>query len=551
MKIKLLISPIAIKEGQLMTAFHGLYNPKLNLVDQGIEGFKNAYFNLTEPDLITHSLARKEGELGIGGTLLVETGKFTGRSPKDKHIVVTENTENTVWWERNAKMSKEAFKRLHNDMLDHVRDKDLFIQDLYGGADPKNRIGVRIISELCWHNLFIRHLLIRPAQHQIRDFACDFSIINLPSFFADPEKHGCRSETVIAINFDEKLILIGGTEYAGENKKAVFTLLNYILPDVGIMPMHCSANISKEKPENSAIFFGLSGTGKTTLSSDPDRILIGDDEHGWSDDGIFNFEGGCYAKTINLSPDSEPDIYRTTSLFSTVIENMVYDKRTKKLDFENDSLTANMRAAYPMHYIPNSSETGLAAKPEHVILLTCDAFGVMPPIARLTPAQAMYHFLSGFTSKAPGTERGVTEPEPTFSTCFGAPFLPRPPQVYGNLFKSKISENNSSCWLVNTGWTGGGHGIGARMPIKVTRSLLTAAISGDLDEATFIKDANFGFEVPMFVPGVDPKYLNPRNTWQDKAAYDKAATKLINLFMANFEQYLPNVDNDVKSALGI
>ena len=532
-----------------MTAAHGLYNPKLNLINQGIDGFRNAYFNLTEPDLIAHSLMRKEGELGIGGTLLVKTGKFTGRSPKDKHIVVSEATKNSVWWERNARMSTDAFNRLHKDMLHYVDGKDLYVQDLFGGADPENRIGVRVISELCWHNLFIRHLLIRPEQNQIKDFVCDFSIINLPGFFADPEKHGCRSETVIAINFDKKLILIGGTEYAGENKKAVFTLLNYILPEAGIMPMHCSANISKKDPSNSAIFFGLSGTGKTTLSSDPDRILIGDDEHGWSDKGIFNFEGGCYAKTINLSEDSEPDIYRTTSLFSTVIENMVYDQRTKKLNFEDDSLTANMRAAYPMHYIPNSSETGLAANPKHVILLTCDAFGVMPPLARLTPAQAMYHFLSGFTSKAPGTERGVTQPEPTFSTCFGAPFLPRPPQVYGNLFKKKISESKTFCWLVNTGWTGGGHGIGSRMPINVTRSLLAAAIDGNLNTATFVKDENFGFEVPKFVPGVDPKYLNPRNTWDDKAAYDQAAKKLVGLFISNFEQYLPSVDNDVKDAL--
>jgi phosphoenolpyruvate carboxykinase (ATP) len=532
-----------------MTAFHGLFNPKLNLIDQGITGFRNAYFNLTEPDLITHSLMRKEGELGIGGTLLVETGKFTGRSPKDKHIVVTDTTESTVWWDRNARMSADSFDKLHQDMLNYVAGKDLYVQDLFGGADVKNRIGVRIISELCWHNLFIRHLLIRPKESQIKEFDCDFSIINLPGFFANPEKHGCRSETVIAINFDKKLILIGGTEYAGENKKAVFTLLNYILPEVGIMPMHCSANISKKDPNNSAIFFGLSGTGKTTLSSDPDRILIGDDEHGWSDDGIFNFEGGCYAKTINLSPLSEPDIYRTTSLFSTVIENMVYDKRTKELDFEDDSLTANMRAAYPMHYIPNSSQTGLAATPKHVVLLTCDAFGVMPPLAKLTPSQAMYHFLSGFTSKAPGTERGVTEPEPTFSTCFGAPFLPRPPQVYGNLFKKKISENNSTCWLVNTGWTGGGHGVGSRMPINVTRSLLTAAINGDLNDVSFVKDVNFGFEVPKFVPGVDPKYLDPKNTWEDKEAYDLAAKKLISLFMENFEQYLPDVDSDVKDAL--
>ena len=423
-----------------MSTKTGTVNPNLTLASQGITGFKNAYYNLTEPDLIAQSISRNEGELGIGGTLLVETGKFTGRSPKDKHIVVSDETLNNVWWERNAKMSSEAFDALHMDMLDHIKEKDLFVQDLYGGADPKYRIGVRVITEYSWHNLFIRHLLIRPTESELETYISDFSIINLPSFSANPAKHGCRSETVIAINFEKRLVLIVGTEYAGENKKAVFTILNYLLPMVGVMPMHCSANVSKEHPEQSAIFFGLSGTGKTTLSSDPNRILVGDDEHGWSDNGIFNFEGGCYAKTMNLSASSEPEIFKTTAMFSTVIENMVYDKKTKELNFDDDSLTANMRAAYPMHYISNSSVSGMASKPNHMVLLTCDAFGVMPPLAKLTPAQAMYHFLSGFTSKAAGTERGVREPEPTFSTCFGAPFLPRSPEIYGKLLRDKIAE---------------------------------------------------------------------------------------------------------------
>ncbi len=317
------------------------------------------------------------------------------------------------------------------------------------------------------------------------------------------------------------------------------------------MPMHCSANVSKENPEQTAIFFGLSGTGKTTLSSDPDRILVGDDEHGWSDDGIFNFEGGCYAKTINLSEDSEPEIFKTTSMFSTVIENMVYDKKTKELDFKDDSLTANMRAAYPMHYISNSSAKGIASQPNHVVLLTCDAFGVMPPIAKLTPAQAMYHFLSGFTSKAAGTERGVKEPEPTFSTCFGAPFLPKPPNIYGKLLRDKIAKGGTNCWLVNTGWTGGGYGNGSRMPIKVTRALLSAAINNKLVQVEFVKDPHFGFSVPKSVPNVDSSYLNPRDTWEDVAAYDEAAKKLVNLFMKNFEQHVDNVDNEVRSALSV
>ena len=532
-----------------MSTKTGTVNPNQTLASQGITGFKNAYYNLTEPDLIAQSISRDEGELGIGGTLLVETGKFTGRSPKDKHIVVSDETLNNVWWERNAKMSSEAFDILHMDMLDHIKEKDLFVQDLYGGADPKYRIGVRVITEYSWHNLFIRHLLIRPTESELETYISDFSIINLPSFSANPAKHGCRSETVIAINFEKRLVLIGGTEYAGENKKAVFTILNYLLPMVGVMPMHCSANVSKENPEQSAIFFGLSGTGKTTLSSDPNRILVGDDEHGWSDNGIFNFEGGCYAKTINLSASSEPEIFKTTDMFSTVIENMVYDKKTKELNFDDDSLTANMRAAYPMHYISNSSVSGMASKPNHMVLLTCDAFGVMPPLAKLTPAQAMYHFLSGFTSKAAGTERGVREPEPTFSTCFGAPFLPRSPEIYGKLLRDKIAEGGTTCWLVNTGWTGGGYGEGSRMPIKVTRALLSAAINNRLDQAEFVKDANFGFSVPKAVPDVDQSYLNPRGTWKDAGAYDKAAKRLVNLFMENFEQHIPNVDDDVRSAL--
>ena len=527
----------------------GTVNSNMILTNQGIKGFKNAFYNLSEPDLVAQSLLREEGVLGIGGTLLVETGKFTGRSPKDKHIVVSDETENNVWWERNAKMSSEAFDVLHKDMLHHIQGKDLFVQDLYGGADPKYRISVRVVTEYSWHNLFIRHLLIRPSKSELETYVNDFSIINLPSFSADPAKHGCRSETVIAINFDKRLVLIGGTEYAGENKKAVFTILNYLLPAVGVMPMHCSANVSKENPEQSAIFFGLSGTGKTTLSSDPDRILIGDDEHGWSNDGIFNFEGGCYAKTINLTASSEPEIFKTTSMFSTVIENMVYDKKTKELNFDDDSLTANMRAAYPMHYISNSSVSGMASKPNHMVLLTCDAFGVMPPLAKLTPAQAMYHFLSGFTSKAAGTERGVREPEPTFSTCFGAPFLPRSPEIYGKLLRDKIAEGGTTCWLVNTGWTGGGYGEGSRMPIKVTRALLSAAINNRLDQAEFVKDANFGFSVPKAVPDVDQSYLNPRDTWKDAGAYDEAAKRLVNLFMENFEQHIPNVDDDVRSAL--
>jgi phosphoenolpyruvate carboxykinase (ATP) len=456
--------------------------------------------------------------------------------------------EDKIWWENNPPMDPAKFDALYADMLAHMKGGTFYVQDLFGGADPAHRLDVRVVTELAWHGLFIRHLLRRPEASELADFVPDFTVINCPSFKADPTKHGCRSETVIALNFDKKVILIGGTEYAGENKKSVFTLLNYLLPEKGIMPMHCSANHAPGNPVDTAVFFGLSGTGKTTLSADPTRVLIGDDEHGWSDRGTFNFEGGCYAKTINLSAEAEPEIYATCSMPHTVIENMVFDPETLELDFEDDSLTANMRCAYPLNYISNASETALGGHPKNIIMLTCDAFGVLPPIARLTPAQAMYHFLSGFTSKVAGTERGVTEPEPTFSTCFGAPFMPRRPEVYGNLLRSKIASHGATCWLVNTGWTGGAYGTGSRMPIKATRALLSAALDGTLIESTFRKDRHFGFEVPVAVDGVDSRLLDPRETWADKAAYDAQAAKLVAMFSNNFEKYVPFIDDDVKAA---
>ena len=526
----------------------GRVNPNFRLDDEGISGLGNVYYNYLEPALIQEALKRNEGTLGQGGAFLVTTGKFTGRSPKDKHVVKTPSVEYSIWWENNAAMSPEGFDALHNDMLEHMKGRDYFVQDLIGGSDPTVSINVRMVTELAWHNLFIRHLLRRPEQTALDSFIADFTVINCPSFQANPEKHNCRSETVIALNFDKKLILIGGTEYAGENKKSVFTLLNYLLPERGIMPMHCSANHAVGNPVDTAVFFGLSGTGKTTLSADPHRVLIGDDEHGWSDRGTFNFEGGCYAKTINLNPEAEPEIFATTSKFGTVIENMIYDPKTFELDFDNDSLTANMRCAYPLDYISNASDTALGGHPKNVIMLTCDAFGVLPPIARLTPAQAMYHFLSGFTSKVAGTERGVTEPEPTFSTCFGAPFMPRRPEAYGNLLREKIAKHGATCWLVNTGWTGGAYGTGSRMPIKATRALLTAALDGSLAEAKFRKDENFGFDVPVEVPGVDTALLDPRSTWSDAEAYDAQAAKLVQMFADNFEQYVPYIDEDVKAA---
>ena len=526
----------------------GRVNPALKLEDQGIEGLGHIYYNLLEPDLMEHALRRGEGHLGNGGTLLVATGQHTGRSPKDKFVVRTPDVEDTIWWENNPPMEPAAFDRLHADMLAHLKGRDVFVEDLYAGADPEHRLDVRMITELAWHALFNRTMLRRPARAELDGFTPEFTLINAPSFKADPARHGCRSETVIALNFQKKLILVGGTEYAGENKKSIFTLLNYILPGKGIMAMHCSANHAPGNPVDTAVFFGLSGTGKTTLSADPNRVLIGDDEHGWSERGTFNFEGGCYAKTISLSPEAEPEIYATTGKFATIVENMVWDEETRMLDFEDDSLTANMRCAYPLHYISNASETGLGGHPKNVIMLTCDSFGVLPPIARLTPAQAMYHFLSGFTAKVAGTERGVTEPQPTFSTCFGAPFMPRRPEVYGALLRDKIARHGATCWLVNTGWTGGAYGTGSRMPIKATRALLSAALDGSLNDATFRKDANFGFDVPVTVPGVDATLLDPRATWEDPEAYDAQAARLVGMFAENFEQYLAHIDEDVRAA---
>jgi phosphoenolpyruvate carboxykinase (ATP) len=525
----------------------GRVNPALRLENMGFAGLGTVRYNLDAAALVEQAIQRGEGTLGRGGALLVTTGKHTGRSPKDKFVVRRPSVESTIWWENNAPMDPAAFARLKVDMLAHAAGRDLFVQDLYAGADPAHRLDVRVVTELAWHGLFIRHLLRRPAAEELDRFVPGFTILNCPSFVADRARHGCRSGTVIAIDFDTRLVLIGGTAYAGETKKAVFTILNYLLPEKGVMPMHCSANHAIGNPADTAVFFGLSGTGKTTLSADPSRILIGDDEHGWSDEGTFNFEGGCYAKTINLSPEAEPEIYATVSKFGTVVENMGFDPQTLEIDFTDASLTANTRCAYPLEAISNASPTGRGGQPKAVVMLTCDAYGVLPPIARLTPAQAMYHFLSGFTSKVAGTELGVTEPQPTFSTCFGAPFMPRRPEVYGALLQDRIAKAGVDCWLVNTGWTGGAYGTGRRMPIKATRALLAAALDGSLAKGAFRRDANFGFDVPLAVPGVDPMLLDPRRTWADGAAYDRAAAKLVKMFADNFAQYEGHVGSDVRA----
>jgi len=521
--------------------------PDFDLARQGIATPAEILWNLDTPRLVEHAIRAEEGVLARGGALVVATGKHTGRSAKDKFMVRDAETENTVWWDNNKAMSPEHFAALKADFLAELGKRErLFVQDLYGGSQAEHRVNVRVINELAWHSLFIRTLLVRPDAADLPGFVPEFTIIDLPSFRADPARHGCRSETVIAVNMTEKLILIGGTAYAGEMKKSVFGVLNYKLPAEGIMPMHCSANIGSKG--DTAVFFGLSGTGKTTLSADPGRTLIGDDEHGWSDTAVFNFEGGCYAKMIRLSPEAEPEIYATTRRFGTVLENVVIDPDTRELDLDDATLAENTRGAYPIDFIPNASAENMGPVPKNVIFLTADAFGVLPPIARLTPEQAMYHFLSGYTAKVAGTEIGVTEPEATFSTCFGAPFMPRHPSVYGNLLKERIAKGGVKCWLVNTGWTGGKYGVGSRMPIKVTRTLLNAALDGSLDHVEYRVDPWFGFEVPVNVPGVETRILNPRETWADKADYDATAAKLVRLFADNFAVFAPYVDESVRAA---
>lgn len=525
----------------------GDYNSEHSLRSNGISAAL-AYYNDTETALIERSIRAGEAALAPGGALLAKTGQHTGRSPKDKFSVRDDTTENTVDWLNNASMTSGHFAALKADMLAHLADKTVYVQDLGCGADPAHQIKVRFVNELAWHMLFIRNMMRRPERAALDTFVNEWTVINCPSFAADPARHGCRTETVIAVSFTEKTVLIGSTSYAGENKKAIFGVMNYILPESGVMPMHCSANHAIGDPNDSAVFFGLSGTGKTTLSADPSRTLVGDDEHGWSDSGIFNFEGGCYAKTINLSAEAEPEIHATTSKFGSVLENVVMDPVTRELDFDDATLTQNTRVCYPLDMIPNASETSLAGIPKHIVMLTCDAFGVLPPIARLTGAQAMYHFLSGFTAKVAGTEKGVTEPEPTFSTCFGAPFMPRRPTEYGDLLRQKVSEHGSSCWLVNTGWTGGAYGTGRRMPIRVTRTLLTAALNGSLENAAYRVDPSFGFQVPVAVADVEPGILDPRETWTDKSAYDAQARKLVRMFIENFEKYDSDVSDDVLGA---
>ncbi len=517
------------------------------LDNQGLGNVGVANWNLSAASLYTEALNRGEASLSEGGALVAITGQHTGRSANDKFIVKEGSSEDNIWWGKvNKPFEETKFAGLHKKMIDYLSGKEVFVQDCYAGADADNRLPVRIVTECAWHNLFARNMFIQPKAEELDDFKPEFTVLQVPSFEADPEVDNTRSEVFVLANFAERLVIIGGTSYAGEIKKSVFSILNYLLPEKDILPMHCSVNVSNEG--DSAVFFGLSGTGKTTLSADASRMLIGDDEHGWSDDGVFNFEGGCYAKVIRLSEEAEPEIYDTTRRFGTILENVVMDENGK-LDLDDNRYTENTRASYPIEFIPNASETGIAGNPQNVIMLTADAFGVLPPIAKLSPEQAMYHFLSGYTAKLAGTEKGLgNEPQATFSTCFGAPFMPRHPSVYAKLLGEKIAKHGVNCWLVNTGWTGGAYGTGHRMPIAHTRGLVNAALDGTLANVEMEKDPFFGLSIPTACEGVPSDILNPRNTWADKDAYDKQAAHLVNLFIENFEQFAEYVDDNVMSS---
>jgi len=523
--------------------------PRCGLVEQGMHHLGTVHWNLTAPFLYEHAVRRGEGELGAGGSFVACTGYHTGRSPKDKYIVEEPGTKDTVaWGSINQAIDGARFDSLHHRMLAYLQGRELFVEDLYAGADPEYRLPVRVISDSAWHALFARNMFIRPPAARLEEFEPAFTILHAPEFRAVPEFDRIRSETFILVNFAERLVLIGGTRYAGEIKKSVFGYLNFVLPSRDVLPMHCSANVGPAG--DCAIFFGLSGTGKTTLSADPARTLIGDDEHGWSPRGIFNFEGGCYAKVINLSPAAEPEIYATITRFGTVLENVVLDPVTRLPDVDDASLTENTRACYPLDFIPNADPQGLAGHPRNVIMLTCDAFGVMPPIARLNPEQAMYHFLSGYTAQVAGTEVGLgKEPRAVFSTCFGAPFMPRHPAEYARMLGERISRYGAQCWLVNTGWSGGAYGVGERMAIAHTRALLRAVLDGRLAEAPMRPDPNFGFLVPESCAEIPSSVLDPRGTWSDKRSYDDTARNLRGRFEHNFTEYEPFVGSEIKRAV--
>jgi phosphoenolpyruvate carboxykinase (ATP) len=527
---------------------HTDVQPIMGLDAHGIANVSRVYWNLTTPALYEEAVRRREGLVAHAGPLVCRTGHHTGRSPNDKFVVEEPSTADRVWWGKvNRPISTDHFEALHKHLLAFLEGKELFVQDCYAGADPVYRLPIRIITEYAWHSLFARHLFIPERDPERREHHHpEFTVIDMPRFHADPALHGTKSEVFIIINFAKRLVLIGGTSYAGEIKKSIFTVMNYLLPLRNVMPMHCSANVGERG--DVALFFGLSGTGKTTLSSDPERQLIGDDEHGWSDLGVFNFEGGCYAKMIRLSADAEPQIYATTRRFGTVLENVSIETATRRLNLDDDSLTENTRGAYPISFIENSVPSGVGGHPKNIVMLTADAFGVLPPIARLTPEGAMYHFLSGYTARVAGTEKGVTEPKATFSTCFGAPFLPLHPNVYARFLGERIGEHKANVWLVNTGWSGGPYGTGTRMKIAYTRAMIKAALGGGLDHVEFQTDPVFNIAVPQSCPGVPASVLKPRSTWSDPAAYDSQARQLAQMFAENFKGFEDAVSADVRAA---
>lgn len=513
----------------------------------GVTASRPVKANLPPPALVAESLRRNEGRLSAEGSLMAQTGIHTGRSPRDKFVVDEPSVTNDVWWGSvNQKMSPSTFNALKGRVQAYLQGQDLFTQDLYAGADPAHRIKVRMVTTQAWNALFARNMFIRPPAEELEGFEPDFVILHAPLFQTDPAVDGVRSSTTVALSFEQKMIVIAGSEYAGEVKKSIFTVMNWILPAKGVLPMHCSANIGQE--DDVALFFGLSGTGKTTLSSDPHRRLIGDDEHGWGENGTFNFEGGCYAKVINLSQEAEPEIWAASNRFGAVLENVVADD-FGRIDFNDGSLTENTRSCYPVEFIPNVDLSGRGGQPKNVVMLTCDAFGVLPPISRLTPAQAMYHFLSGYTALVAGTEKGLgAEPKATFSTCFGSPFLPRRPEVYGQMLSDLIAKHGAECWLVNTGWSGGQYGVGSRMSIRHTRALLRAALDGTLAHARFRKEPYFGLSIPEHVAGIPEEVLDPSKSWADKAAYDKMAKHLIERFQENFASFEAGVGDEVRAA---
>jgi len=527
----------------------GPHVSKHGLDRHGIEDAGTVHWNLPAAALYEHAVRRGEAQIAAEGPLLADTGKHTGRSPNDKFIVREPSSEEHIWWGSvNRPISEQHFAALRRKVLEHFRGRDLFVFDGWAGADPRYRLGVRVVTEQAWHNLFARNMFIEePDGAALEAFEPGFTVLQAPGLKADPDTDGTSSGTFIVVNLAAKTVLIGGSSYAGEIKKSIFSVMNYLLPRNGVMSMHCSANYGAGE-DDVALFFGLSGTGKTTLSADPERTLIGDDEHGWSDSGVFNIEGGCYAKVIRLDPHGEPEIYRTTRTFGTILENVVFDPETRRLDLDDDAKTENTRSSYPITQLDNVDLDGVGGHPRHVVFLTADAFGVLPPISRLDEEQAMYHFLSGYTAKVAGTERGVTEPKATFSACFGAPFMPLHPGAYAHLLGEKIRRHGARVWLVNTGWTGGPYGVGSRMKLAHTRRMVRAALHGELDDVPTVEDPVFGLAVPRQVPGVPDGVLQPRQTWKDPQAYDAKAQELAEMFARNFEQFADGVSAEIRAA---